>query len=280
MRIEDLVFGYPERTIINGVSMAFRRGAVIGLMGGSGSGKTTILKLIGGQLRPRSGRIVFDGQEVNTLDRQGLYALRRRMGMLFQFGALFTDMTVFENVAFPLREHTSLSDELIRTLVLMKLEAVGLRGAAPLRPSQMSGGMARRVALARATVLDPPLLMYDEPFAGLDPLSLGTIAALIRSLNDALGATSVMVTHDIDESLRICDYVYVLGNGGVIVGEGTPEQLRATTDPYLRQFLFGVREGPVAFHYPAEPLAEALGLAAPAGAGQARDRAAQQGRSR
>jgi len=264
LRIENLVFGYPERTIINGVSMTFRRGAVIGLMGGSGSGKTTILKLIGGQLHPRSGRIVFDGQTVDSRDRTGLYALRRRMGMLFQFGALFTDMTVFENVAFPLREHTSLSDELIRTLVLMKLEAVGLRGAAPLRPSQMSGGMARRVALARATVLDPPLLMYDEPFAGLDPLSLGTIAALIRSLNDALGATSIMVTHDIDESLRICDYVYVLGNGGVIAGEGTPDQMRATTDPFLRQFLFGASDGPVAFHYPAEPLAEALGLASPA----------------
>ncbi|MFT3801950.1 MAG: ABC transporter ATP-binding protein [Burkholderiaceae bacterium] len=267
MRIENLVFGYPERTIINGVSMTFRRGAVVGLMGGSGSGKTTILKLIGGQLKPRSGRIVFDGQDVNTLDRLGLYALRRRMGMLFQFGALFTDMTVFENVAFPLREHTALPEELIRTLVLMKLEAVGLRGAASLRPSQVSGGMARRVALARATVLDPPLLMYDEPFAGLDPISLGTIAALIRSLNDALGATSVMVTHDIDESLRICDYAYVLGNGGVIVGEGTPEQLRASQDPYMCQFLYGKRDGPVAFHYPAEPIADELGLASRAGAG-------------
>ena len=265
LRIEHLKFGYPERTIISDVSMRFPRGSVVALMGGSGTGKTTILKLIGGQLRPSGGRVIFDGKDVHALDREGLFALRRRMGMLFQFGALFTDMSVYENVAFPLREHTDLSEDLIRALVLMKLQAVGLRGAAHLRPSQVSGGMARRIALARATALDPPLLMYDEPFAGLDPISLGTIAQLIRRLNDALGATSIMVTHDIDESFRICDYAYVLGNGGVVVAEGDPEALRASTDPYVRQFLHGERDGPVAFHYPAPPLDQDLGLKAPGG---------------
>ena len=261
LRIEHLKFGYAERLIINDVSMRFARGSVVALMGGSGAGKTTILKLIGGQLRPTGGRIIFDGKDVDAADREGLFALRRRMGMLFQFGALFTDMTVFENVAFPLREHTDLSEDLIRVMVLMKLQAVGLRGAAHLRPSQVSGGMARRIALARATALDPPLLMYDEPFAGLDPISLGTIAQLIRRLNDALGATSIMVTHDIDESFRICDYAYVLGNGGVILAEGRPEELRASADPFVHQFLHGERDGPVAFHYPASPLEQDLGIA-------------------
>jgi phospholipid/cholesterol/gamma-HCH transport system ATP-binding protein len=260
LRIDQLRFGYGERTIIENASMRFARGSVVALMGGSGSGKTTILKLIGGQLRPQSGHIVLEDQDVHALDQAGLYALRRKMGMLFQFGALFTDMSVFDNVAFPIREHTDLSEELIRDLVLMKLQAVGLRGAALLMPAQISGGMARRVALARAIALDPPLLMYDEPFAGLDPISLGTIAQLIRRLNDALGATSILVTHDVKESFAICDYAYVIGNSTVLA-EGTPEKLMASTDPYVRQFLDGQRDGPVAFHYPAPPLEQDLGLA-------------------
>ena len=257
LRIENLVFGYPERTIINGVSMTFRRGAVIGLMGGSGSGKTTILKLIGGQLHPRSGRIVFDGQTVDSRDRTGLYALRRRMGMLFQFGALFTDMTVFDNVAFPLREHTDLPPELINDLVMMKLHAVGLRGAARLMPGELSGGMARRVALARTIALDPMLLMYDEPFTGLDPISLGVIGQLIRRLNDALGASSVIVTHDIQESLQIVDYIYFISEGRV-AAEGTPEAIRNSTDPFVHQFVHAEADGPVPFHYPAGDYATAL----------------------
>lgn len=225
------------------------RGSVTALMGGSGSGKTTLLKLIGGQLRPHSGAVRFDGKDVHALDRDGLFALRRRMGMLFQFGGLFTDLSVFDNVAFPIREHTQLPESMIRDLVLMKLQAVGLRGAAQLQPSQISGGMARRVALARAIALDPPLLMYDEPFAGLDPISLGTIAHLIRSLNDALGATSILVTHDVQETFAICDYAYVLGAGKVLA-HGTPQQLAQASDLGVRQFLDGTRDGPVPFHYP------------------------------
>jgi len=232
---------------------------VVALMGGSGSGKTTLLRLLGGQLRADAGRVSFDGVDVGTLDRDALYAMRRRMGMLFQFGALFTDLTVFDNVAFPLREHTRLPEAMVRDLVLMKLDAVGLRGAASLMPSQVSGGMARRVALARAIALDPPLLMYDEPFAGLDPISLGTIAHLIRALNDALGATSIVVTHDVPETFAIADRVYLLGDGRV-VASGTPAELRASADPYVVQFLGGARDGPVQFHRPAPPIAEDLGL--------------------
>ena len=239
--------------------MRFRRGDVVAIVGGSGSGKTTILRLIGGQLKPRRGEVAFDGQVVHTLDREALYALRRRMGMLFQFGALFTDLSVFDNVAFPLRENTELPDPLIRDLVLMKLNAVGLRGAARLRTAQLSGGMARRVALARAIALDPPLLMYDEPFAGLDPISLGTIAQLIRQLNDTLNAVSILVTHDIKEGFAIADYVYLLGDGRV-AGEGTPAQMSASTDPTVRQFLDGQIDGPAAFHYAATPIAADLGL--------------------
>ncbi len=259
--IDNLRFGYDSRRmILTDITMRFPRGAVVALMGGSGSGKTTVLKLIGGQLRPQAGRVIFDGQDVHALDRPALFALRRRMGMLFQFGALFTDMTVFDNIAFPLREHTSLPEEMIRDLVLMKLHAVGLRGAASLVPSQISGGMARRVALARAIALDPPLLMYDEPFAGLDPISLGTVAHLIRQLNDALGATTILVTHDVRESFEICDLAYVMGEGRVLAG-GTPDELNRSTDPRVRQFLDGERDGPVAFHYPAgASLREDLGL--------------------
>jgi phospholipid/cholesterol/gamma-HCH transport system ATP-binding protein len=235
------------------------RGQVVALMGGSGSGKTTILRLLGGQVRPQAGNVTFDGAPVDPRDAKLLYSMRRRMGMLFQFGALFTDMSVFDNVAFPLREHTSLPENVIRDLVLMKLNAVGLRGAHALMPSQISGGMSRRVALARAIALDPQLIMYDEPFAGLDPISLTITANLIRSLNDALGAASIVVTHDVHESLAIVDYVYFLSEGA-IVARGTPDEIRASDLPYVRQFVGGSPDGPVKFHYPAEDYAADLGL--------------------
>lgn len=259
LAIRDVRFGYSDALLLNGVSLTFKPGTVTALMGGSGCGKTTLLKLVSGQIKARSGQVLFEGHDVGSLTRDGLYKMRRRMGMLFQFGALFTDMSVFENVAFPLREHTDLDEELIRDLVLMKLNAVGLRGAAHLMPAEISGGMARRVALARATALDAPLLLYDEPFAGLDPISLGTIAQLIRRLNDALGATTLLVSHDVHESFEICDYVYILGEGRVI-GHGTPTELRHTDDPHLDQFLNGKREGPVGFHYDAPDFAGQLGL--------------------
>lgn len=259
LTIENLRFGYGDRLILDDVSLEFSAGTVTALMGGSGCGKTTLLRLISGQEKPLSGQIVFDGEDVAKLDRDGLYRLRRQMGMLFQFGALFTDLSVFDNVAFPLVEHSGLPEDLIRDLVLMKLNAVGLRGAANLMPAEISGGMARRVALARAIALDPALLLYDEPFAGLDPISLGTIAQLIRRLNDALGATSILVSHDVHESFEICDYVYVLGHGKVI-GHGKPADLIGTTDPELDQFLNGKREGPVGFHYPATDYSDQLGL--------------------
>jgi len=234
--------------------MTIARGTLVAIMGGSGCGKTTILRLIGGQLRPQQGAITVADQDVAALDREGLFALRRQIGMLFQFGALFTDMSVFDNVAFPLHEHTDLPDELIRDLVLMKLNAVGLRGAAQLRPAELSGGMSRRVALARAIALDPMLVMYDEPFAGLDPISLGVVGQLIRKLNDALGITSVVVTHDIYESLKIVDYIYFVSEGR-IVAQGTPQQVRESGDPFVRQFVDGEPDGPVPFHYPAKTLA-------------------------
>ena len=259
LELDQVRFGYRERLILDGVSMAFPIGKVVALIGGSGSGKTTILRVIGGLLRPRSGRVVFEGQDVNALDRDGLYAMRRRMGMLYQFGALFTDLDVFDNVAFPLREHTELPEPLIRDLVLLKLNAVGLRGAARFRTSQLSGGMARRVALARAIALDPPLIMYDEPFAGLDPVSLATVAALIRNLNDALKVASIVVSHDIKDAFKIADYVYLLASGK-IVAQGTPAQMGDSTDPNVRQFLDGDIDGPVSFHYEATPLADDLGL--------------------
>jgi phospholipid/cholesterol/gamma-HCH transport system ATP-binding protein len=221
-------------------------------MGGSGCGKTTILRLVGGQLRPQSGQVRVDGRSVPDLDREGLYDLRRRLGMLFQFGALFTDLTVYENVEFVLREHTDLPEELIRDLVLMKLHAVGLRGTAQLKPAELSGGMARRVALARAIALDPMLVMYDEPFAGLDPISLGVVGQLIRRLNDALGVTSVVVTHDVYESLKIVDYLYFVSEGRV-VARGTPDEVRASGEAFVRQFVDGAPDGPVPFHYPAPP---------------------------
>ena len=255
-----MTFGYDKtRQILTGISMTIPRGQVVAIMGGSGCGKTTILRLIGGQIRPRSGKVVVAGQSVPDLDRDGLFALRREVGMLFQFGALFTDMTVFENVAFPLREHTDLSEDLIRDLVLMKLNGVGLRGAAQVMPSALSGGMARRVALARAIALDPMLVMYDEPFAGLDPISLGIVGQLIRKLNDALGITSVVVTHDVYESLKIVDYLYFV-SAGQIVAQGTPDEVRASTDPFVRQFIDGQSDGPVPFHVAASPLEAAFSL--------------------
>ncbi|GGC05856.1 ABC transporter ATP-binding protein [Oxalicibacterium flavum] len=259
VEIRDLHFGYGERQILSALDMAFPRGKVIAVMGGSGSGKTTILRLIGGQLVPQSGSVTVAGQPVDTRDTRALYALRRRMGMLFQHGALFTDMSVFENVAFPLREHTDLPEELIRDLVLMKLHAVGLRNAAQLRPSEISGGMARRVALARAIALDPELIMYDEPFAGLDPISMGMTANLIRKLNDALGSTSILVSHDVHESFAIADYVYFLSKG-TIVAQGTPAEMRTSDDPYVKQFVHAEPDGPVPFHYPGRDLADDLGL--------------------
>ncbi len=226
-------------------------------MGGSGCGKTTLLRLIGGQLRAVGGQVEVDGRDLGALGTDDLYALRRRMGMLFQFGALFTDMSVFENVAFPLREHTDLPESMLRDLVLMKLNAVGLRGAAELATSELSGGMARRVALARAIALDPMLIMYDEPFAGLDPISLGVIGQLIRRLNDALGASTVMVTHDVHESLEIVDYVYFVSDGK-IVAEGTPEEIRASSDAFVHQFINAEADGPVPFHYPAPAFGDSL----------------------
>ena len=252
--------GAPGRRILDGVNLRLPKGSLVALMGGSGSGKTTILRLLGGQVKPQAGSVRVAGLDVPALNHVDLFALRRRMGMLFQFGALFTDMPVFENVAFPLREHTELPEAAIGDLVLMKLNAVGLRGAAGLMPSEISGGMARRVALARAIALDPELIMYDEPFAGLDPISLGVTANLIRRLNDALGASSIIVTHDVEESLAIVDYVYFLAEGK-IVAEGTPNEIRASDLPYVKQFVSGAPDGPVRFHYPANDYAIDLGLA-------------------
>ena len=259
VEIRDLHFSYGDRTILSGLNMDFPRGKVVAVMGGSGSGKTTILRLIGGQILPQSGGTRVNRQAVEQLDTEGLYALRRKMGMLFQHGALFTDLSVFENVAFPLREHTNLTESMIHDLVLMKLQAVGLRNAAALKPSEVSGGMARRVALARAVALDPQLMMYDEPFAGLDPISMGVIANLIRNLNDALGSTSILVSHDVHESFAIADYVYFLSQGK-IVAQGTPEQMLNSTDPYVKQFVHAESDGPVPFHYPGKSLADDFAL--------------------
>jgi phospholipid/cholesterol/gamma-HCH transport system ATP-binding protein len=259
--IDSVTFSYGRRPVLKGISMAVPRGKVVAIMGGSGCGKTTLLRLIGGQLRPGAGRIRVAGEDVASLDDAQLYRLRRRMSMLFQFGALFTDMTVFENVAFPLREHTSLPERMIRDLVLMKLEAVGLRGASRLMPAELSGGMARRAALARAVVLDPMLLLYDEPFAGLDPIALAVVGKLVRTLNDALGATSIVVSHDVYECLAIVDYLYFVSEGR-IVGEGSPDEVRASTDPFVRQFVHGETDGPVPFHYASRPYPVDVGLAA------------------
>ncbi len=259
VELRHLTFGYGERAILDNVSLTVPRGKVTALMGASGGGKTTVLKLIGGQIRAQKGQTLFDGQDVTVMNPEALYAARRRMGMLFQFGALFTDMSVFDNVAFPLIEHTRLPPSLVRDIVLMKLNAVGLRGARDLMPSELSGGMARRVALARAIVLDPELVMYDEPFAGLDPISLGTAARLIRQLNDAMGLTSIVVSHDLDETFHIADQVIVLANGK-IAAQGTPEEVRHSEDPLVKQFVNALPDGPVRFHHPGPELAEDFGL--------------------
>ncbi len=259
VQLRDIRFGYGERVILDGISLTVPRGKVTALMGASGGGKTTVMRLIGGQYKAQSGSLTFDGQEVASLNSDELYAVRRRMGMLFQFGALFTDLSVFDNVAFPLREHTDLNEDMVRDIVLMKLEAVGLRGARNLMPSEVSGGMARRVALARAMALDPELIMYDEPFAGLDPISLGTAARLIRQLNDALGLTSIIVSHDLDETFHIADQVIVLANGK-IAAQGTPDEVRRSSDPLVHQFVSAAPEGPVRFHYPGPSVVEDFGV--------------------
>ena len=260
VEISGVGYSYDRRrTILSGIDMVIPRGKVVAIMGISGSGKTTLLRLIGGALRPTQGSVKVDGQETDKLDRDGVFRMRRRMGMLFQFGALFTDLSVFDNVAFQMREHTELPESMINDLVMMKLHAVGLRGAHRFMPSELSGGMARRVALARATALDPMLIMYDEPFTGLDPISLGVIRNLVRKLNDALGSTSIVVTHDVQEALDIVDYVYYLSEG-VMVAHGTPEQIRASQDPLVHQFVWGEAEGPVAYQYPSKKFSEELEL--------------------
>ena len=246
--VRGLRFGFGSRPIYDGIDVEIRRGRVTAIMGPSGTGKTTLLRIIGGQWRPRAGTVLFDGEDVHKQNRAGLYRMRRRMGMLFQHGALLTDLTVFDNVAFPLREHTRLAPELIRDIVLLKLQAVGLRGACDLYPEQLSGGMARRVALARAIALDPDMVMYDEPFTGQDPISMGVLMRLIRSLNESLGITSVVVSHDVDEVLSIADYAYIV-SGGKVLDHGTPEAIRGSSSELVRQFLEGRPDGPVAFHY-------------------------------
>lgn len=254
-------FGYGERLVLRDLSLRVPRGRVTALMGASGGGKTTVLRLIGGQQRAQGGATLFDGQDVGAMGAAALYAARRRMGMLFQFGALFTDLSVFDNVAFPLREHTDLPEALVRDVVLMKLDAVGLRGARDLMPAEVSGGMARRIALARAIALDPELVMYDEPFAGLDPISLGISARLIRRLNDALGMTSIVVSHNVDETFAIADQVVILADGKALV-QGRPEDVRASQDPLVRQFLGQIEDGPVRFHYPAPAADQDFGVGA------------------
>ncbi len=257
VEIENVTFSYDRRPILKNIDMVVPRGKVVAIMGLSGCGKTTLLRLIGGALVPDTGEVRVDGKVVNRLAEEALFALRRRMGMLFQFGALFTDASSFDNVAFQMREHTRLPESLIRDLALLKLEAVGLRGAAELMPAELSGGMARRVALARSIALDPMLMMYDEPFTGLDPISLGVIGHLIRQLNSALGATSIVVTHDVAEALDLVDYVYYMAAGKVEF-HGTPAQVRASALPSLRQFVYGEPDGPVPFHYPAPDYARDL----------------------
>ena len=262
VEIRNVSFGYDAaRPVLRDISLAIPRGSVVGIMGQSGCGKTTTLRIIMGAYRPTAGRANVLGHDTAELDTAGLYAMRRKMGMLFQFGALFTDLSVFENVAFPLREHLLLPEELVQDLVMMKLHAVGLRGAALLMPTELSGGMARRVALARSIALDPQLILYDEPFTGLDPISFGVIVRLIRELNDSLGATSVIVTHDVQEALDVVDYAYFMGDGKVIA-KGTPDDIRASAEPFVNQFVNGKLEGPVPFHYPAPQYDADLELAA------------------
>lgn len=257
VKIRGLSFRRGSQIILDRVDMDIRRGAVTAVMGPSGTGKTTLLKLITGQLHPDAGSIEIDGEPVHTLGKAALFRLRRRMGMLFQSGALLTDLNVFDNVAYPLREHTDLGPSMLRKLVLLKLEAVGLRGARDLMPGELSGGMARRVALARAIALDPDMILYDEPFTGQDPISKGMLVTLIRQLNDAAGLTSVLVSHDVEETARIADHIYVISHGEVIA-QGTPEEIAADRSAWVRQFMDGLPDGPVHFHYAAPPLDEDL----------------------
>ena len=259
VELRSVTFGYGDRVILENISLVVPRGRVVALMGTSGGGKTTVLRLIGRQIKPSSGQVLVNGQDIATLDAAGLQAARRRMGMLFQFGALFTDLSVFENVAFPLREHTQLPESILRDLVLMKLNAVGLRGARDLMPSEVSGGMSRRVALARAMALDPELMLYDEPFAGLDPISMGIAARLIRELNDTMGLTSIVVSHDVEETFLIADHVVLLANGR-IVAQGSPADMRVSEDPLVKQFVHATPDGPVRFHYPAADAGHDFGV--------------------
>jgi phospholipid/cholesterol/gamma-HCH transport system ATP-binding protein len=257
IKVRGLTFLRGERAIFDNVNLEIPRGKITAIMGPSGCGKTTLLRIIGGQLRPNSGFVVVDGQEITAMSRAELMEMRTRMGMLFQSGALLTDLSVFENVAFPLREHTSLPEPMLRDLVLMKLEAVGLRGAQRLMPSELSGGMARRVALARAIALDPMMMMYDEPFTGQDPISMGVLVRLIKLMNDTLGLTSIVVSHDIHETLAIADYVYILSQGQ-IVGRGSPAELQHADNPWVRQFVNALPDGPVSFHFPGPSFADEL----------------------
>ena len=258
VELREVFFGYGEREVLSGISLRVPRGKITAIMGASGGGKTTVLRLIGGQQRAQRGAVLFDGKDIGAMDTAALYRARRRMGMLFQYGALFTDLSVFDNVAFPLREHTDLPEALVRDIVLMKLHAVGLRGARDLMPAQISGGMARRVALARSIVLDPELVMYDEPFAGLDPISLGTAAELIRRLNDAMGLTTILVSHDLEATFALADQVVILGPGRV-AAQGTPEEVRASADPLVHQFVNALPTGPVPFHYAGPAIEEDFG---------------------
>ncbi|MBI3042480.1 MAG: ABC transporter ATP-binding protein [Betaproteobacteria bacterium] len=259
VEIKDVNFAYDVRPVLKGINMTVPRGKIVAIMGLSGCGKTTILRMIAGVLRPKTGTVKVAGRVMHQLDHEALYAMRRKMGMLYQFGALFTDLSAFDNVAFQMREHTSLPEPMIQDLVMMKLHAVGLRGAQHMMPSELSGGMARRVALARAIALDPTLIMYDEPFTGLDPISMGVISNLTRSLNDALGATSIIVTHDVQESLKIVDYVYFMSDG-MVVAQGTPDDIRNSKAPFVHQFVWGEMDGPMPFHYPGAPYAADLEL--------------------
>ncbi len=259
VEIRDLHFAYGDRAVLRGINLSIPRGKVVAILGVSGCGKTTLLRHVGGQLRPARGQVKFGGQVVHELDNDALYAIRRKMGMMFQVSGLFSDLSVFDNIAYPMREHTDLPEDVIHDLVLMKLHAVGLRGAHALRTSELSGGMERRVALARAIALDPMLIMYDEPFAGLDPISLNTIANLIRRLNDALGLTSIVVTYDVSESLKVADYVYFI-HDGVVVAEGEASAMGDSADPFVHQFVHAEPDGPVAFQYPSRPFGEELDI--------------------
>ena len=263
VEVSGVEFAYGPRKLLKGLSLTIPRGKLVAILGASGSGKSTLLRLIGGQAKPDRGTIKVAGLIVHDLDTRALYALRLKMGLMFQAGGLFTDMSVFENIAFPIREHYHLPEGVLRRIVLMKLQAVGLRGTHALAPSDLSGGMSRRVALARATAVDPMLAMYDEPFAGLDPISINVIANLIRQSNDSLGATSIVVTYDVSEAVKVVDYVYVIADG-VVAGEGTPDEILASKDPYVHQFMHARPDGPIAFHYAGRPIGEDLGLKAAA----------------